>query len=454
MADESEFKIKITADVESAVSGAQQTAEALNGVKVGVTDGVSPALANLSDTQTKLKGNTDDLKSAYKGLAAEFPLLGQVGRLAMNSIAISAFALGIVLKGLQSVFDGIFQRINTGTGGGNFRAGLDALNVAATEGEVEFRKYQRALEDAAGAQDSVKEKTDKAIASMRAQAVALVESQNAQKAVELARINLQEAQGKLSGPAAITARMEVEERYARQKVQAEVQAREAELKAKHEELEQLRLAAYTEEHNIESLKKQADEAATALSRHTTLLAESKKTKAEVDKQVKALENPPFLGPGMLDQRRSAQSLQSQLALRIGVMSGETTDVTDRAAATRARYEAARNRAIGLRTSATRLGLDLPGEQSAAEQLTADAFGILSLQRTSRNYDVRAQLTEQMNRGKAQEQQISASIAAAFESKGAISAELLAALDRVTKENKELAKQIKQVSSQAGGMRNP
>ncbi len=434
-------------------SMAEKTKAPLKEVKAEITDGMNPALESFTAKAEKAGEGSHELKSALHGLQAEFPMLAHVGKLAMNPIAIGVFAVVGAFNALKAAFDGAMERINTGTGGGNFRSGMDGLSKALLDSEVAFLAYKRALEGVATAEDSVEDKSKKATAAVRARAVALAESENAQKGLDLARINLKEAQGGLSGPAAILARVAVEDKYAQKKVRENQEAREAEMQVKRKELEGLRLEAYTKEQSIEGLKKQSDDAGTALSRNETLLTESKKTKVEVDKQVKALATAPFLTPDMLAQGRSAEALQSQLGTRIAGLEADRPELTDQAKAAAERYESGKARALQLRGAATRLGADLPGMESDATQAFANENGLFQKERLARNIGAAGQLTGEAKQGVERKAQMEAQMLEAARSSGPVTDQVLQAwkalVGKIKNQDAQLAELTKHIRELEG-----
>jgi len=434
-------------------SMAEKTKAPLEEVKAEITDGMNPALESFTAKAEKAGGGSHDLKSALDGLKAEFPMLAHVGKLAMNPIAIGVFAVVGAFNALKAAFDGAMERINTGTGGGNFRSGMDGLSKAALDSEVAFLAYKRALEGVATAEDSVEDKSKKATAAVRARAVALAESENSQKALELARINLKEAQGGMTGTEASLARVALEDKYAQKKVRQNQDAREAEQKVKREELAGLRLEAFNQEKNVEGLRKESDDATIALSRHDTLIAESKKTKAEVDKQVKALAGANMLLPGMIAQGRSAEALQSQTNTRLDSLSGERLPLADQAKAAAERYEAGKARALQLRGAATRLGADLPGMESDATQAFANENGLFQKERLARNIGAAGQLTGEAKQGVERKAQMEAQMLEAARSSGPVTDQVLQAwkalADQVKNRDAQLAELTKHIRELEG-----
>jgi hypothetical protein len=470
-----EYKLKVTAEggggaataadiekaneaAQKASKGLQKTTEAATEAKEELKDGLNPALESFSEKADKGTEKSHDLRSAVKGLKMEFPELAHIARFAMSPIAGAVAATTFAIKLLQFAFDSIFQRINTGIGGGNFRSGMEALQKAALDSAVAFEQYERALAGAATAETSVQESSQKATTALRAHGIAVAEAQNAQKALELARINFQEAQGKLNGPQAIKARIGVEDKYARQKVAQDLEARDKEVGIKRKELEDLRLEAYNAEQDVGPLKKKADEAATALSRNDTLLTESKKTKTEVDKQVAALQTAPFLGPGMLNQLRAAQGLSEQVGPRIRVLEANKPELADQAKSTAESYEAAKSRALSSRAAATKLGQDMPGIESDAAQLSGNESEIARRERLTRNYGAATEITGVANQGKEKEAHIKAQIMSAVHSGGPVTEEVLKAFKAQEAQNeavvKELAEQTQRIKGLEGRVTQP
>lgn len=414
-----EFKIKITCDAGEVTAGAQKTANSLEDLSRRVRslaasykDDLDPGVKSFTwngnkaaETAEGLTFKKTDLKKIVKELGHEFPLLGQAMRVALSPVVGTAAVLVAVFGVVRKIFDDIRERSNTGIFAGSLRANIEETTKAATESELAFRSFERALATAAGAQQTLKDKTDAAVAAIRAQGVATAELDNAQKAVELARVNMQEAQGKVSGPEAVQKRMEIEDRYTRKKLDNEVRTKEAELNAKRAEQERARQSGNLAQVEAEDAKKQADEAEARLANYNAFVKGNKAGLVETRKQIKALKGATFHGPGWETQLRSAQALEEQFQGNLDRLDPNMgTDLANEAKAARERQKAAEGRALGFRAEEAGLKQSIPIEQAAANQSYIDSANVAAAQRMGRTFgaateaaQTAAQLSEEVSR---------------------------------------------------------
>ena len=127
MADGREFKIRITTEADT--SAANKTADALKGVgeagRKAYADDLDPALANATKSTEKLTESKTELRHIIRHITGEAPLLGAALRLAVTPLVGGVTVLVLLLKSLQSVFDGIQEHLKSGIGGPGFSGGMD-----------------------------------------------------------------------------------------------------------------------------------------------------------------------------------------------------------------------------------------------------------------------------------------------------------------------------------------
>jgi len=357
-----------------------------------------------------------------------------LARVAINPIVGGFMALLASAKAVNKVFTQIIANSNTGIFSGTFSRDMDASTKAAVEGEVAWRSFERALSAVAAAGKSVKTNTEEAIAAIRQHGVAVAEQQNAAKAQELAKINMLEETDQMGHPQAIQARLDIEDEYARRKLVANIEAKDAQIEAKRKEVEKLSQGAEHEEQNAAAARKEYEDAQRDLERFQALKSATDKALAETTKQVNALQGANFIGPGQINQLDTARALQAQLRTRAGVLGGQGVDYADAARAAKERYDTSMTRARELRGSATDIGQGIPAEQALANQGYRDAGEVAATERLTRTYKATADVAKEQS-------QVSGAIDKAVEGMHGVAVSSLIKLQATTQALADLQKRV-------------
>jgi hypothetical protein len=376
-----EFKIRIITEADSA--GARQTVTDMNAVK---ESGVS-ANKEVGQETEKLTVKKTELRHMLREVGREFPLLGMAGRLAMNPLVGGVGLLIGALEMLKGIFEQINKKLNEGIGSGNYRGHLDELGKAAEDSAVKMGEFAAKLQEVATAQESVKDRTQESIDAIKAQHVATTELENAQKAAELARVDMLEKQHKLSGPEAIEKRLAVEDKFSRRKLVQDINAQDATIEARRKELARTQHDAAWAEDAADKAEKKALASKSYAIQYTGLKDKTDKDLAEVEKQIKSLTSGGLIVPGESNQLNSAFSLQQQLIARRGSLQATSaTKLRLDASVDEQEAQSARTLAMGLSGRVNELSQSIPIEQKSANTRYAAAGQTASVESVTRLYN--------------------------------------------------------------------
>lgn len=323
------FNININADPSGAIAGAQQAADALRKVseqakQIGayekqVNDELAASVRTVTKEEAALALKTAEatkaktqLGQAAKQLGAEFPVLGSLGRMALNPIVGIATAGVVAIRWFK---DGI-TALNAALTTSEFtrhtkvleahRQGLDNAKVAAGE----FAEKMRQVRDATATASDASERLNSV---MKARDSAEDKLDDARKRLELTQA------GGIKDPAQrAKAEYEIEERYALRKKNREDEAARREIHEQYRKKTNEEINASLLEKRLVTLRKNAAELGTEAELDQRIAAEREnlnKTEAEISSKrarVAELEDKPewtWINPA---QRQEYQVLTGQL----------------------------------------------------------------------------------------------------------------------------------------------
>lgn len=241
MAD-SDFKISITADASKAVTGAQTAQEAL--AKVGTAGG--KAGENTGKGADVASGKWKEAKKAFAELGKEFPVIGALGRVLFNPLALGAAAATYVIQRLKGDILALNESLTTSDWEG-YGAVVAAQKKAMDEATLGASSFAREMERIRDATETASAAGEKLLSVFRAQMNAQDRLDAARKAMEVAQVQAGE-----KDPVRKQARLlEIEERYAARK-------RQREDETSRFELEQQRKKMINEQAAVASLDKQLE----------------------------------------------------------------------------------------------------------------------------------------------------------------------------------------------------
>lgn len=403
---EREFKVLITGDPSSLVGASKESAQALgkveeagSGVAKNFSDQLNPAMVSFQKDwrgtaeATESWASRGELKKMVRELAHEFPLLGSAARIALNPIAGGFTALIGILGGLKHIFDSIIEASSTGIFSGSFRQNLDEARKAALESELAFRAYERSIVAVGQAHSGAAQKSRDEIDALREQQVAVLALTNAKEAAEIARVNMMEKQKRIGQDEAARMRLDIQDRYARLKLEEEVEAKEAELAAKRKEQKRLEREAGFEEINAGRARAEMDEAQGRYAQFKAFQAATDEALKKTKEQIKALDELHFGTPDTFRQKASARNLEQQLMARKEWFKLTETDYADAAAQAKERFQNSATRSKEMADQAAGLGLQIPGEQARANQQYINSANVAAQERLQRTYAAAGEMSE-------------------------------------------------------------
>lgn len=221
--------------------GAQQTAEAIKGVKAAAAE-AAPAQDELNkkgkegaESTKELAKEKKNLTDTLKVLRTEFPLLARAIDFVRNPITVVATAVTVLVSAFKAMRDESRRAAEAAEdsvrGADRIASGLGRMrDLAAQMAQTEegFRRTLKTIEEGAGAAGKALEGMNKEIERQKRFAD---EQEDAQLAVELEEIDAAEAGGGMSRPQAIRARGAARERSRGRRAATAADAREQQLQA-------------------------------------------------------------------------------------------------------------------------------------------------------------------------------------------------------------------------------
>ncbi len=235
-----DFKVKIITDASQSVAGSQQAAEGLKGV------GNEAAAAGKASVEASKEAVAADekqfvsksqLRGAVKGLKEEFPELAHFAKLALNPIAFVVAGIGAAFAIWQSKVEGLTRAL----GGVELPNITERAIFQVTAAAEAWKKFGDAVKGAVDGYNGVAAASDRALKRLDAEAAQKKKLLEAEKGVELAR--LERDKGSMSEGAYQAKRLDIEGRYGAKSAQQEAAAREAQLAEKEKRAAALRASA-------------------------------------------------------------------------------------------------------------------------------------------------------------------------------------------------------------------
>lgn len=260
--------------------------------------------AGASDEAAKKTGflslKKTELKKLVRELGHEFPLAGQAAKAMMDPV-LAAFMGAIAIFGHAKQkleeWNKALDEAAEKNAGKDFLPGIEAKSKSLHEAAVSSAEFHESLKNIGAAEDEFSAKVKLAIDKLHEFMAAQAEVRNASEASEIARINLAEKQGKMTGTQAIVARAGVKERYRKMGEEQQTAGENAELAMKEKELAHAKGQAGSLEADYATKKAAADKLRAAQAQATAdmpvdtkRLEEAEKAKlAELDKAQAARE---------------------------------------------------------------------------------------------------------------------------------------------------------------------
>lgn len=245
-----EFKIKIVTEAQTA--GAQETSEALK--KTG--DAGKAANEKIGTETVALNKKKRDLKDTLGQLGREFPILGAIGRAAMNPIVAVATLATLAFRMLADQIKKTADLLDPAQWQGR-AAAIDAGKKSMEDASVAANLWWKELNRAASETDKIVSSTDALIGKIREQGRAQAELIDADEALALAAVDRDERAGKLTGDEALARRAGVRSQFAAKRDEVKTREENAALNALLQERLKLLERIATLERELPDLQQQA-----------------------------------------------------------------------------------------------------------------------------------------------------------------------------------------------------
>ena len=239
MGDEREFKIKMSVDAASAITGTQQAAQGF--------EKTAESVGKAGDAQEKAgdqaKGHSGHLKAMHKiihGLNEVVPGLGILMQAAFSPVGAAISAAMIVLR----LFNEKMKETNDEFKRMEDEAAKPATNrmaawrEATVQAAVGLNRLNQSLVDAARAERTLKDSTEQTTATFKQQIQAAGTLAEAVRDNELARLDTSHAAGLASDAEYAMKRLEIEQRYLDKKRELEERDAMTEILIKKRAIEQ------------------------------------------------------------------------------------------------------------------------------------------------------------------------------------------------------------------------
>ena len=211
MSDERDFHINITGDASGIVDASRKSAGALNGV--------AEAQEQAGEQASKHSGHIKGLNKIFHALNEVVPGLGLVMEAAFSPVAA---AIGMAVMALK-VFHEKMKEFDEECRKAAEEAAKPLTNRLEQQRETVVRtaegmeRMRGRLEDAARGQDGMKDATERAIVSLKAQQAAAESLNDAVKENELASLEARHAAGIISEEQYANQRLEIEQKFLERK---------------------------------------------------------------------------------------------------------------------------------------------------------------------------------------------------------------------------------------------
>lgn len=202
-----------------------------------------------------------ELQKAMTELGREFPILGTLGRAAMNPIIAAVGLATLAYQQATKALDEWNRKMDEAqrkAASPDFREGMLANAAAAQEAARGTREFGAALDAATSSEDSFTRKTQTAIDKLREFNTAQAEVDDAAQGLELARVDAAQKGGKLTDEQAIVARYGIRQRYTKLKEERRRQAEDQEIALLEKELAQSKEAMPALQKEAETAKQRRD----------------------------------------------------------------------------------------------------------------------------------------------------------------------------------------------------
>lgn len=247
MSDEDrEFKIRITGDASGLVSASGQAGQSLENVKSGMLDGVNPALLSYDRNLGKAAEGTERMSMSHRDLTRVLrmvnPQLGELGHLwhlvEANPILASAAAALVLAEAVKKIRENMIPD-TAELGIKSLAPGFDAARGAVDSAQQALLEFHNSLQEVVSTEKVLGAEMERATAQIEAQKEAAQATDDAEKKLALAQLELAKATGTVTGPEYEQQKQRIDEEAERRAFAREKDSRDEKVKRQREQADAL-----------------------------------------------------------------------------------------------------------------------------------------------------------------------------------------------------------------------
>lgn len=203
-----------------------------------VDTGISKAFQRLGQDMKRTGEHGRTFHVMLRQIGYQFPVIGHLAHAAFNPLTLLVGGAVAALKKFTEVMKGVVEALQPAKFI-TLNEVIKAQAAAVREADLSAVAYERSLLIIANRQDTVTESTDKQVAALQRKARIQDELQDRQKAISMAKVDLEEKTGALTGLEAMEKRSQIEESFEKARIARANKTADAEIGLRQRELAQL-----------------------------------------------------------------------------------------------------------------------------------------------------------------------------------------------------------------------
>jgi len=291
------FQIDMTADASGLVKGAGEGKAALDGVAQSTKD----LNASLSEGKGKMEehaegmklfaGSTHEVHAGLRALNEVIPGVEHMARFLSNTLTVEMGAGALAIGFVKSKIDEMDKALDDLQASPGARGEwVDRIKEKLEESAVALAVWEAGLERTMKAQQTLQELAERSLAVDREHLTTSNQLAQAQKELDLARLELRVKLGEVTPEQAIKIRLEIDEAAFKSQLEVKQKEIEAEIGVRTKEKNDARNNALDADEQVQSTKAAADAAAAAKIKNDSKIEQDKKNlEAALEAQKKAQE---------------------------------------------------------------------------------------------------------------------------------------------------------------------
>lgn len=394
------------------------------------------------------------LAEVIKGLGREFPVLGAVGRIALNPIVAAVTLAAMGFRKLKGDIEHLNAALSTPEFEG-YAAVVAAQRKAAQDAAIAVEAHAAAVERLARAESTASEAAERTMTVFKAQMTAEDRLDQARKNVELSR-----AHGEADPVKRAAKELEIEERYASRKLQREERTRNFERTEQYRKLANEEIAAQMAGSALEkalerqkSLKSEAEITEQIRIEKANLAKTDEDLQAKQERRYGLLQIPWALRStaqeheiGYLGQQiEQGGAVRSQQARLVGRLEAAAPGRIAAARAASGAVQALEQTQMGAIQRAEGIRGMLPTQEAVWSTEARASRGVAAMETLSRTQGA-------LNEGRTQEAQLARSIHQGIVQRNSETEAMIRSLDLQQNVNDALEQRLRKLERQAANLR--